>query len=732
MQELYDHQKKIIREDKLKCGLFLGTGASKTRTALHLAEGSTLVICPKQQRDDETWQRENEKWQTKKVLWVISKEDIRKQWDTLPNFTTVIIDECFVKGTKILTRFGYENIENIKEGDIVANATGYGKVYKTIKNTTDRLFTFKLQNGRNLTCTGNHPLLTTKGWVRAEAVDNSTLLVSYDDIYWEYENQKRIMQDVWQKDIKRVAPRRFLRKLEDLLFNKMSDGSNYESLTRWAEKERKAYLNFVFKADDRKQSDEERGNKEKSLGYIEIYSTPTESPWWKRFKDADTTESSFSRSWEGLVSRICNPHKNHSWEWISHLLQNRYSQSKENDSHRSRWWKSLLNKKTGAGLEENKFLKTVRVESITVQKQRGDDQSSKGIEVYNLSVSGHPSYVAEGVIVHNCHNNLGVLPQFVQRKGIQYPKASQIFEATQKFLKKHPPKRLYLLSATPVPKPMSLWAIATLLGQNWDFYKFREKYYMEIRLGGLRRIWIPRRDEASKQKLAELVQTFGYTGGLNDFFDVPEQTHKIVEIEPSKEQKEAMATISQTEADPLVRRARLRTIENGVLYGHEVESLSGKTDKMKKKTTIFKSHKIDYILERALEFPKLLIYANYTAQIEEIAKALRAEGYAVTTLTGATKDRNFIRKVDENPDPHIIVAQCSISSGYELPSFPCVIYASKSWRFVDYEQSLGRVLRANHLKKNLYIHLVVKGCDMDCHKAIMSGSDFQERLTLNI
>lgn len=421
---LYEHQKKIIKEDKKKCGLFLGTGASKTRTALEMAEGEVLVICPKQQRDDDTWKRENVKWGTNKNLTVISKEDLRKNWEKLPKYDTVIIDEC--------------------------------------------------------------------------------------------------------------------------------------------------------------------------------------------------------------------------------------------------------------------------------------------------------------------HNNLGVLPMMIQRKKIQYPKCSQIFEATQNFLKKHPPKRLYLLSATPIPKPMSMWAIGVLFGQKWDFWAFRQAYYNEIRIGGVRRIWMPKKDEATKQRLADLVQKFGYTGGLNDFFDVPEQTHKVVEIEPSSEQKKAIAEMTFAEADPLVRRARLRTIENGVLYGKKIESLDGKTDQMTNETKIFKSHKIDYILERALEFPKLLIFANYTAQIEEIEKALKAEGYNVSTLTGATKDRSFIRKVNESPDPHIIIAQSSISSGYELPTFPCVIYASKSWRYVDYEQSLGRVLRSNHLKKNLYIHLVVKGCDMDCHKAIMSGQDFQEKLTLNI
>ena len=421
---LYSHQKKIISENKLKCGLFLGTGASKTRTALHLAEGKTLVICPKQQREDKTWERENVKWETKVDLRVVSKEDMRKMWHELPRYETVIIDEC--------------------------------------------------------------------------------------------------------------------------------------------------------------------------------------------------------------------------------------------------------------------------------------------------------------------HNNLGVLPAYVYIKGVQYPKTSQIFEATRNFIAKTNPKRLYLLSATPVPKPMSMWAIGTLFGQEWNFSDFRSVYYTEIRMGTNRRIWIPKKTEAVKQRLADLVQKWGYTGSLNDFFDVPAQTHKTVLIELTGEQKRAVEQMTFQEADPLVRRARLRTIENGVLYGKKIESLNGNIDQMTNYTTIYKSNKIDYILERAIEFPKLLVYANYTAQINEIAKALTEEGYTVSTLTGATKDRSFIQKVDASPEPHIIVAQCSISSGYELPSFPCVVYASKSWRFVDYEQSTGRVLRANKLKKNLYIHLVVEGCDKDCHDTIMSGQDFQEKLTLNI
>ncbi len=331
------------------------------------------------------------------------------------------------------------------------------------------------------------------------------------------------------------------------------------------------------------------------------------------------------------------------------------------------------------------------------------------------------------VIIDECHTVLGVTADTRQVNKQPVPKTSQIFDAVYSYLKKHPPKRFYPCSATPVSKPMNLWAVAKLLGVNWDYFGFRAKYYFEVRMGA-RRVWLPKRDKETKDQLAALVKRLGYVGSLNDFFDVPEQTHKEVFVDLTKEQEQALSKLGVEEADPMVRRARTRTIENGVLYGKKVES-KGNVDTMTKRTEIFPSKKIDYILERANEFPKLLIFANYTAQIMEIEKALKKEGYNVSTLTGATKDRTFIKKVDESTEPHVIVAQSSVSSGYELPSFPCVIFASKSWKYVDYEQGLGRVLRSNKLKKNLYIHLLVKGVDSDCHDTILSGADFQERLS---
>jgi len=730
---LYEHQKKIIEADKHKCGLFLGTGASKTRTALELAEGKTLVICPKQQREDKTWERENEKWGTKVDLKVISKEDLRKMWDTLPGCTTLIIDECFIKGTKVLTDNGYKNIEDIRRGDNVANAIGWGEVTNTIINKSNEIYKISLSNGKNISVTGNHPFFTNEGWVNAEDLNNSHLLMSYDMLTLEYEKQKTkntFVHNLRKADSAWMASRWPLRPVQKDLFTRMCEKARLELYPMYLVQPngRTKIVSFkeMFGENEKEQSYVDGWGKRKSNGDPKKEWLQTcVSQKRKRARNAITSKNIISSIRRWMDSGISCSDKSSEDQWLSDMLQNRYSKPERKNINRGGRKLSRQSEGEKNGLEKRGISEIIRVENIKIQKQ-------DGVNVYNLSVSGHPSYFAEGILVHNCHNNLGVMPAYVQRNKVQIPKTSQIFEATKNFIDKHPPKRLYLLSATPVPKPMSMWGIGILFGKKWDFSEFRSAYYIEIRMGGVRRIWMPKKDEATKQRLANLVQRFGYTGGLNDFFDVPEQTHKNVEIDLSADQKKAVEDITLSEADPLVRRARLRTIENGVLYGKKIEKVDSKTDLMTKNTIIFKSHKIDYILERAQEFPKMLIFANYTAQIEEIAKALRKEKYKVSILNGATKDRSFIKTVDDSPEPHIIIAQCSISSGYELPSFPCVIYASKSWRYVDYEQSLGRVLRSNKLKKNLYIHLVVEGCDKDCHDTIMSGQDFQEKLSLNI
>lgn len=334
------------------------------------------------------------------------------------------------------------------------------------------------------------------------------------------------------------------------------------------------------------------------------------------------------------------------------------------------------------------------------------------------------------VILDEGHRALGVLPDTRQRNKISIPKTSKTFEAILTYLRQYPPKKFYICTATPMGKPMNVWALAKLFGKNWDFFKFRSAFYFPTMMGR-RQIWLPKKDEITQQRLALAVQKLGYTGALHDFVDVPEQTHITVSIPLSPSQEKTLKELEQDEADPFVRRSYMRTIENGILYRKGIESISEKEDRMVKRTQFFDNGKVNYICERAEEFGKLFVFAAYTGQVEDIAAGLKEMGHTVKTVTGATKDRGTVFKEMDAMEKGIVVVASQICEGYRLPSAPCMIFASKSNRFVHYDQGKGRILDGQHLKKNLYIHLVVPdGADEDCHDSIMSGVDFQEKLSV--
>jgi len=338
---------------------------------------------------------------------------------------------------------------------------------------------------------------------------------------------------------------------------------------------------------------------------------------------------------------------------------------------------------------------------------------------------------ADTLIIDEADNFFGILPDTIQRKGVQIAKTSQMHDALVAYLAKYQPMRFYMLSATPASKPMHVFAIARLLGKNWNYTNFRSVFYTQVKMG-YRSIWLPKKDQSSKDRLAESLLKLGYFGALSSFFDVPPQTFIEKYVELTKAQKDEIRHLQRTVADPMALRTALRSIENGVRYDAELVTTNDRVDHIVRKTIYYDTEKIPLILKYAEEFPKLLIFADYIGQIEAIEKSLTDQGYHVLTLTGATKDRKTLLEDAEKLEKCIIVCSARISAGWEWKSCPTVIHASKSNRHRNYNQSLGRVQRADAIKKNLYISLITKGgMDEACHKTILAGEDFQEKIMTN-
>lgn len=325
------------------------------------------------------------------------------------------------------------------------------------------------------------------------------------------------------------------------------------------------------------------------------------------------------------------------------------------------------------------------------------------------------------VIVDEAHTCLGATPnvRWVQKKPV--PKVSQLYQELLNFIKRTNPDRLYLVTATIMRNPMTVWAAGILLGKDWNFYDWRDAFYFKLPMPG-REVFTAISDSPTKDRLAKVAQKIGFVGRLEDYFDVPEQTYKTVYLDLSDSQKRRIKELALEYPDPLVLIGKKHQVENGVLTGDEFKAAE-----------VFENKKIEKLLELSEEFPRMVIFAKYTAQIAQIASAFKDSDKMIYILDGSTKDRGNLIKEANNCHNGIFIAQAQVSAGWELPEWECMVFASMSYSIIDRIQAEGRILRANALKKNIYITLVIKeGIDQAVFDSIENKKDFNERLYLDL
>lgn len=85
------------------------------------------------------------------------------------NFDTLVMDECFVRGTPVLTPNGERPIEEIQVGDVVSTDIGPRCVLRTMCRKAVDLVELRLSNGTKITCTPEHPIYSGDDWVAAKS-----------------------------------------------------------------------------------------------------------------------------------------------------------------------------------------------------------------------------------------------------------------------------------------------------------------------------------------------------------------------------------------------------------------------------------------------------------------------------------------------------------------------------------------------------------------------------------
>ena len=287
----------------------------------------------------------------------------------LNDFDLTVIDECFVAGTPVSTPTGSISIEQVKPGDKVLNAIGVGTVEAVSQKESLNLYRLEFTDGTVTECTGNHPFFTAQGWVTAEKLDIGTPLIGIEDLSY--------LQQV-------------------LSTAKMGRQARTNSLYVRDHVEQASLLLDVLRQEIQKPN-ERRKRLQKNDSHSTRNSAYTHTKGRKRQITAfGTTGNATCTRW-GLGSRTPYSNQTGATQRVPNLLQSRYSKSRFNDSNRNRWQfpQAAQPKKTRS--EERGLTFSVRVASISrIQRE-------SATPVFNLQVSGHPSYFANGVLVHNCH-----------------------------------------------------------------------------------------------------------------------------------------------------------------------------------------------------------------------------------------------------------------------------------------------------------------------------------------
>ena len=316
-------------------------------------------------------------------------------------YKVYIIDECFHGDTLINLANGNKlPIKDIEIGMEVNNLIGDGIVKNVFKNLTslDRLCIIKLTDGSQMLTTKDHLFFTNNGWIEASQLNE-------EDIIYE----GFAVSDMWSKISKQDIQKDLFKRLhEEIDINERASDDAVKSRAEAEGREFDRNENSKPDAPTRQYRKDDRDQEKKWDSQSTIQTAGRKREIYPR------AINSIPVSINGLDFRISDSYKDTEGKWIPNLLQSRPCITKQDASDRGGWESAWLEKWFIERFEENGIAPEIRVESVEVyqpgnknesfESYIGDREKSLGfIELYDLEVSGHSSYFANDILVHNCH-----------------------------------------------------------------------------------------------------------------------------------------------------------------------------------------------------------------------------------------------------------------------------------------------------------------------------------------
>jgi len=122
-------------------------------------------------------------------------------------------------------------------------------------------------------------------------------------------------------------------------------------------------------------------------------------------------------------------------------------------------------------------------------------------------------------------------------------------------------------------------------------------------------------------------------------------------------------------------------------------------------------------------YRKVIVVCHFRSQIDDYVAKI-GDTRQVFVLNGSTKDQDKVIEDAKSADDCIFIIQAQMGAGFDAGEFSVVIFASMSFRYVDYVQMKGRVKRINNLHENTFIHLIGGKNDLAVYNTIQLNKDF--------
>jgi len=275
-----------------------------------------------------------------------------------------------------------------------------------------------------------------------------------------------------------------------------------------------------------------------------------------------------------------------------------------------------------------------------------------------------------------------------------------------------------ILTGSPVTKsPLDLYSQCAFLNEELlghaSYYSFRNRYAQMIdRNFGGRRVQIV----ASYQRLDELediLKAFSYRVQKAQCLDLPKKIYMNRVVELTKDQKEAYATMKSAALAQLKgKMATAPHVLTQLMRLHQITCGHLKSDDGT--ITNFKHNRIEELMDVMDEMEgKVIIWANYIHDIEEIVKTVKKEygDDSIVQYYGAisSDDRQKAIKLFQDPkSPVKYFVGNTQTGGYgiTLTAASNVVYYSNSYDLEKRLQSEDRAHRIGQHKPVTYVDLI--------------------------